>query len=161
MTSRIETTLKTSAVPDGEPGSVVVRERDKKFTREILTQHHRLISDEPIAMGGADLGPNPYELLLAALGSCTSMTLRMYATHKQMDLRDIEVVLKHSRVHAEDCAACEKQTPLVDRITRVIKLTGNLDGHQRNRLLEIANQCPVHKTLKSQIHIDTTLAESS
>jgi len=151
----------TAAAFNEVPGSVVVREHDKKFTREILTPHHRLISDEPTAMGGADLGPNPYELLLAALGSCTSMTLRMYATHKQIDLQDIEVVLQHSRIHAEDCAACEQPASLVDRITRVIKLTGNLDDRQRSRLLEIANQCPVHKTLRSRIHIDTTLAESS
>ncbi len=140
-----------------ESGSVVVLERDKKFTREILTQDHRLISDEPIALGGADLGLNPYELLLAALGSCTSMTLRMYANHKQLDLQDIRVKLHHSRIHAEDCDGCEKREPLLDRITRHIQLTGNLTDQQRARLLEIANQCPVHKTLKSQIQVETTL----
>lgn len=140
-----------------ESGSVVVLERDKKFTREILTQDHRLISDEPIALGGADLGLNPYELLLAALGSCTSMTLRMYANHKQLDLQDIRVKLHHSRIHAEDCDGCEKRELLLDRITRHIQLTGNLTDQQRARLLEIANQCPVHKTLKSQIQVETTL----
>lgn len=140
-----------------ESGSVVVFERDKKFTREILTQDHRLISDEPIALGGADLGLNPYELLLAALGSCTSMTLRMYANHKQLDLQDIRVKLHHSRIHAEDCDGCEKRELLLDRITRHIQLTGNLTDQQRARLLEIANQCPVHKTLKSQIQVETTL----
>lgn len=142
--------------PPVEQGSVLVRERDKKFTREILTQHHRLISDEPIAMNGADLGFNPYELLLAALGSCTSMTLRMYANHKQMDLQDIVVKLHHSRVHAEDCAGCEKPM-LLDVITRSIQLTGNLSDQQRARLLEIANQCPVHKTLQNKIQIKTNL----
>lgn len=142
-----------------EAGSVVVLERDKKFTREILTQDHRLISDEPIALGGADLGLNPYELLLAALGSCTSMTLRMYANHKQLDLQDIQVKLHHSRIHAEDCDGCEKREPLLDRITRRIQLTGNLTDQQRTRLLEIANQCPVHKTLKSQIQVETTLTD--
>lgn len=141
------------------PGNVIVRERDKKFTREISMQHHTLISDEPIAMGGADLGPNPYELLLAALGSCTSMTLRMYANHKQLDLQDIQVELHHSRIHAEDCASCEEQTALVDRITRVIQLTGNLDEKQRTRLLEIANQCPVHKTLQNKIQIETSVVD--
>ncbi|WP_297324651.1 alpha/beta fold hydrolase [Nitrosomonas sp.] len=141
------------------PGSVIVCERDKKFTREISMQHHTLISDEPIAMGGADLGPNPYELLLAALGSCTSMTLRMYANHKQLDLQDIQVELHHSRIHAEDCVSCEEQPALIDRITRVIQLTGNLDPKQRARLLEIANQCPVHKTLQNKMQIETSIID--
>ena len=141
-----------------EPGGVIVRERDKKFTREILAGHHHLISDEPVAMGGADLGLNPYELLLAALGSCTSMTLRMYANHKQIDLQDIQVELHHTRIHAEDCAACEAQAPFIDRITRSIQLTGHLNDQQRTRLLEIANQCPVHKTLRNQIDIKTRLS---
>ncbi|TXI29137.1 MAG: alpha/beta fold hydrolase [Nitrosomonas oligotropha] len=160
--------LKTDPVPvktDGalqpvvELGSVIVRECDKKFTREILTPHHRLISDEPIALGGADLGFNPYELLLAALGSCTSMTLRMYANHKQIDLQDITVELHHSRVHAEDCSGCEKQKTQIDVITRTIQLRGNLSDQQRARLLEIANQCPVHKTLQNKIQIDTNLID--
>ncbi|MEK6685390.1 MAG: bifunctional alpha/beta hydrolase/OsmC family protein [Pseudomonadota bacterium] len=141
-----------------EPGSVIVRERDKKFTREILAGHHHLISDEPVAMGGADLGLNPYELLLAALGSCTSMTLRMYANHKQIDLQDIQVKLHHTRIHAEDCAACEAQAPFIDRITRSIQLIGHLNDQQRIRLLEIANQCPVHKTLRNQMDIKTKLS---
>lgn len=145
--------------PTVEPGSVIVRECDKKFTREILTPHHRLISDEPIALGGADLGFNPYELLLAALGSCTSMTLRMYANHKQIDLQDIVVELHHSRVHAEDCTGCEKQKTQIDVITRTIQLHGNLSDQQRARLLEIANQCPVHKTLQNKIRIDTNLID--
>ncbi len=162
--SRYLTTDRIAAKPDDtgrppvEQGSVIVRERDKKFTREILTQHHRLISDEPIAMDGADLGLNPYELLLAALGSCTSMTLRMYANHKQIDLQDIVVKLHHSRVHAEDCAGCEKQM-LLDVITRSIQLTGNLSDQQRTRLLEIANMCPVHKTLQNKIQIKTDLMD--
>lgn len=137
-------------------GAVVVRERDKKFTREIITAHHHLISDEPEKAGGADLGLNPYELLMAALGSCTSMTLRMYANHKKLELRDIVIELQYSRVHADDCASCEKQEALVDKITRMIKLTGQLDAAQRKRLLEIANRCPVHKTLENQIVIETT-----
>ena len=138
---------------------MIVRECDKKFTREILTQHHRLISDEPIAQGGADLGFNPYELLLAALGSCTSMTLRMYANHKQIDLQNIQIDLHHSRVHAEDCAGCEKQTLLIEVIERNIHLTGNLDEAQRTRLMEIANKCPVHKTLENKLQIKTNLVD--
>ncbi|MXS83932.1 alpha/beta fold hydrolase [Nitrosomonas oligotropha] len=145
--------------PTVEAGSVIVREYDKKFTREILTPRHRLISDEPIALGGADLGLNPYELLLAALGSCTSMTLRMYANHKQIDLQDITVELHHSRIHAEDCSDCEKQKTQINVITRAIQLNGNLNDQQRARLLEIANQCPVHKTLQSKIQIETNLID--
>ncbi len=145
--------------PAVEPGSVIVRESDKKFTREILTSNHRLISDEPIALGGADLGFNPYELLLAALGSCTSMTLRMYANHKKIDLQDIYVELHHSRIHAEDCGSCEKQKTQIDVIMRKIQLSGNLSEQQRARLLEIANQCPVHKTLQSKIQIQTNLVD--
>lgn len=140
-------------------GVVVVRERDRKFTREILTHRHCVISDEPITLGGSDLGLNPYELLLAALGSCTSMTLRMYANHKQIDLQDIRVELHHSRVHADDCADCEQQKALIDVMTRSIHLTGNLTDQQRSRLLEIANQCPVHKTLQGKIRIDTNLLD--
>lgn len=140
-------------------GDVVVRELDKKFTREILTPHHRLVSDEPVALGGADLGLNPYELLLAALGSCTSMTLRMYANHKQLDLQGIQVTLHHDKVHAQDCADCGNKASLIDVITRTIQLTGHLDEKQRARLLEIANQCPVHRTLQSRIHINTSLMD--
>lgn len=148
-----------TVAPPVAPGSVVVREHDKKFTREILTPHHRLISDEPIALGGADLGLNPYELLLAALGSCTSMTLRMYANHKQLDLQGIQVTLHHDKVHAQDCADCDNKASPVDVITRTIQLTGHLDEKQRGRLLEIANQCPVHRTLQSKIHINTSLMD--
>ena len=87
------------------------------------------------------------------------MTLRMYANHKQIDLQDIQVELQHSRIHADDCASCEEQTSLIDRITRSIRLTGNLSDQQRARLLEIANKCPVHKTLQNQVHVETTLAD--
>lgn len=146
---------KLSLVPEVKPESVVVREKNKLFTREIFTENHILTSDEPKAIGGSDQGPNPYELLLAALGSCTSMTMRMYANHKKMDLHDIEVELSHCRMHAEDCEACEKQEQMIDKVSRIITLTGNLDEAQRARLLEIANKCPVHKTLTNQIHIDT------
>ena len=137
-------------------GHVVVREYDKKFSRQVFTEHHQFMSDEPVSVGGANLGANPYELLLAALGSCTSMTLRMYANHKKIELQDIEVVeLTHSRIHAEDCESCGEQDQLIDRITRIIKLTGTLDDKQRARLIEIANRCPVHKSLENQIHIET------
>lgn len=149
-----------SATPVLEPGNVLVRELDKKFTREVWTQHHRYVSDEPISMGGTDLGMNPYELLLAALGCCTSMTLRMYANHKQLALQDIQVKLQHSRIHAEDCAGCDKPASMIDVITRTILLVGDLQEAQRQRLLEIANQCPVHKTLQNKMQIRTSLTDS-
>lgn len=147
------------ALPIIEPGTVIVRERDKKFAREIFTQQHRLISDEPVEQGGADSGANPYELLLAALGSCTSMTLRMYANHKKLDLEAIEVTLRHSRVHLDDCETCDDKNTLVDKIDREIKLVGRLDDDQRKRLLEIADKCPVHKTLVNEIVIETKLTQ--
>ncbi len=146
---------KLNLVPEVKSESVIVREKDKKFTREIFTENHILTSDEPKAVGGNDLGANPYELLLAALGSCTSMTLRMYANHKKIDLHDIEVELAHSRIHAKDCEICEKQDQMIVKISRIITLTGNLDEAQRTRLLEIADKCPVHKTLTNQIYIET------
>ncbi len=144
--------------PTVKTNSVIVREQDKKFTREIFTAHHQLISDEPLEMNGANLGPNPYELLLAALGSCTSMTLRMYANHKKLDLQDIEVELHLSKIHAKDCESCEEQESLIDQITRTITLTGQLNNQQRERLLEIADKCPVHKTLENQINIVTEIS---
>lgn len=158
-TSQLSEKQEETAGSSVKQGVVIVCERDKKFTREILTQHHRLISDEPIALGGSDLGFNPYELLLAALGSCTSMTLRMYANHKQIDLQDIQVELQHDRIHAEDCSDCEKQKTQIDVLTRNIRLTGDLSDQQRARLLEIANKCPVHKTLQNKIQIDTNLTD--
>jgi putative redox protein len=147
------------ALPIIESGTVIVRERDKKFAREIFTQQHRLVSDEPVEQGGADSGANPYELLLAALGSCTSMTLRMYANHKKLDLEAIEVTLRHSRVHLDDCETCDDKNTLVDKIDREIKLVGRLDNDQRKRLLEIADKCPVHKTLVNEIVIETKLTQ--
>lgn len=147
------------ALPIIESGTVIVRERDKKFAREIFTQQHRLVSDEPVEQGGADSGANPYELLLAALGSCTSMTLRMYANHKKLDLEAIEVTLRHSRVHLDDCETCDDKNTLVDKIDRKIKLVGRLDDDQRKRLLEIADKCPVHKTLVNEIVIETKLTQ--
>lgn len=147
------------ALPVIQPGTVIVRERDKKFAREIFTQQHRLVSDEPVEQGGADSGANPYELLLAALGSCTSMTLRMYANHKKLDLEAIEVTLRHSRVHLDDCETCDDKNTLVDKIDREIKLVGRLDDDQRKRLLEIADKCPVHKTLVNEIVIETKLTQ--
>jgi len=120
---------------------------------------HQLLSDEPKRAGGNDQGPDPYEMLLAALGSYTNMTLRMYAERKEWPLQEIRVVLKHSKSYAKDCADCERPTAMLDRIERRITLIGELSAGQRQRLLEIANLCPVHRTLTSKIDIQTGLAE--
>src|SRR5207344_3239672 len=113
---------------------------------------------EPVSAGGKDAGPNPYELLLMSLGACTSMTLRLYARRKQLPLTRVAVRLRHARIHAEDCAECETKTGFVDRIEREIVLEGPLDEGQRKRMLEIANLCPVHRTLTSEVSIITQLA---
>jgi uncharacterized OsmC-like protein len=141
-----------------EPGWIkVVETREGKFTELLLDGRHGLVADEPIAAGGTDRGPGPYELLLMALGACTNMTLRLYADRKGMPLTRASVRLKHAKIHAEDCADCETKQGMLDRIERVIDLEGPLDDEQRKRLLEIANMCPVHRTLTSEIKIDTRL----
>jgi putative redox protein len=106
-------------------------------------------------------GLDPYALLLAGLGACTSITLRMYADHKQWPLENIDVHLNQQKIHARDCAACESDTGKIDLIEREIELTGPLDSTQRERLLEIANKCPVHRTLKSETLVETHLRDES
>jgi putative redox protein len=122
---------------------------------------HRLRADEPPDVGGNDEGPNPYELLLAALGTCTGMTVRLYAERKQWPLKGVEVRLAHSRIHAEDCAECETKQGMLDRIDAEIIFTGDLSDEQKHRLMEIAEKCPVHRTLISEIQIRTRLAQGS
>jgi putative redox protein len=122
---------------------------------------HQLLSDEPKEAGGNDQGPDPYELLLAALGSCTNMTLRMYAERKGWPLKEVRVFLTHSKNYAKDCADCERPTAMLDRIERRITLVGELSEEQQQRLLAIANLCPVHRTLTSKIDIQTGLVEPS
>ncbi|OOL32707.1 osmotically inducible protein C [Rhodococcus rhodochrous] len=128
-----------------------------RFGQRITLGRHLITADEPTPVGD-DTGPSPYDLLLASLGACTSMTLRMYADRKQWPLENVTVSLRHSRIHAADCADCETRTGRLDKIERVIHLAGDLDEQQRQRLLDIADRCPVHRTLHSEIVVDTTLA---
>ena len=138
-------------------GTVTVTETGTgTYTQQITAGHHRLLADEPQPIGD-DAGPSPYDLLLAALGACTSMTVRMYANRKAWPLEQVRVTLRHSRIHAEDCAQCETTNGLIDHIDRDIELVGGLDDTQRQRLLGIANRCPVHQTLTSEVDIATSL----
>jgi putative redox protein len=139
------------------PGVRVAEAGQGKFTEDVYAGRHRLRADEPESAGGTDTGPSPYDLLMAALGSCTAMTIRMYAEHKKLPLERVTVDLAHGKVHAADCAECETREGRIDRIERVITLEGELDEAQRAKLLEIANKCPVHRTLHSEVWIPTTL----
>ena len=134
---------------------IVVHGNAMGFAQEITAGPHRLLADEPSAVGGTDTGPNPYDLLLASLGACTSMTVSLYARRKQWPLEAVTVRLRHSKIHATDCEECETKTVLLDRIERDVELQGNLTQEQRTRLLDIANRCPVHRTLTSEIQILT------
>jgi putative redox protein len=136
----------------------VVKAGASRYDQEIAVGPHRLLADEPRDVGGNDAGPNPYELLLAALGACTSMTVRMYAERKQWPLQGVEMRLAHSRIHAEDCAECDTKQGMLDSIEAEITLIGELSDEQRQRLVEIASMCPVHRTLKSEIQIRTDLS---
>jgi uncharacterized OsmC-like protein len=135
--------------------SVVVRGSAAGFAQEIVAGPHRLAADEPVSVGGTDTGPSPYDFLLAALGACTSITVGMYARRKGWSLEEVTVNLRHSKIHATDCAECETREGMLDRIERDIHFAGSLTSEQRSKLLEIANKCPVHRTLTSEIVITT------
>jgi uncharacterized OsmC-like protein len=139
-----------------EPGTVIVRETGHgSFQQEIISGAHKLIADEPTETGGLGSGLGPYDLLLAALGACTSMTLRLYADRKKFPLKRTEVRLRHHRIYANDCAECETKEGMIDRIECAITLEGDLNAEQRAKLMEIADKCPVHRTLTSEINIRT------
>ena len=138
-------------------GHVLVEEKNHKFTQHISSDSHYWLADEPLAMGGDNMGPDPYEHLLAALGACTAMTLRMYASHKQLPLEHVRVELSHRREHGKDCQDCPDKNVAIEVIERQISLSGDLSDEQRQRLLEIANKCPVHKTLHSPLKVDSQL----
>ena len=127
--------------------------------RRIAIGPHRLIADEPLAAGGADSGPGPYDLLLGALGACTAMTMRLYADRKALPMDRVTVTLKHGKIYAKDCEECETKEGMLDQIERVIAVDGALDAEQRTKLMEIADKCPVHKTLTSEVRIVTTAGE--
>ncbi len=128
-----------------------------KFTTQLHAGRHRMVADEPEDAGGMDLGPSPYQLLSSALGACTAMTLRMYADHKSWDLKEVVVHVDHEKRHSEDCENSEKKTSKIDYFIRSIEIEGDLTRDQTNRLLEIADKCPVHRTLKGDIEINTSL----
>jgi putative redox protein len=136
-------------------GSVVVRGSAAGFAQEIVAGPHRLAADEPVSVGGTDTGPSPYDFLLAALGACTSITVGMYARRKGWPLEEVTVNLRRAKIHASDCAECETREGMLDRIERDIHFAGSLTNEQRSKLLEIANKCPVHRTLTSEIAIKT------
>jgi len=146
--------------PGAAPRVVVVREtRNSKLQQTVTIGPHHLLADEPVAAGGEDTGPGPYDYLLAGLGACTSMTMRMYADRKALPLERVTVTLKHKKIHAEDCAECETKAGMLDQIDRAIAIEGTLDADQRKRLMEIADKCPVHRTLTSEVRILTTAVD--
>lgn len=155
MTIGCMTTQETDAA--SADGTVIVTEAGSRtFTQQITAGRHEIIADEPAPVGG-DAGPTPYDLLLGALGTCTSMTVRMYANRKDWPLEQIRVTLRHKRIHAKDCVQCETAKGFIDHIDLDIELVGDLDDAQRDRLLQIAERCPVHQTLTSEINIATSL----
>jgi putative redox protein len=148
------TTVATVSEPTNAASpDVVVRGTAHEFLQEVVAGKHHLRADEPVSYGGGDAAPGPYEYLLAALGTCTSMTIGLYARRKKIPLENITVSLHHSRIHARDCEDCETRQGTLDRIDLAIELTGALTPEQRATLLAVAGKCPVHRTLKSEIDI--------
>jgi putative redox protein len=157
-TSRRNQSVLQSSMP---AGSVVVASTGVGAYQQIMLDgRHALHADEPGEAGGNDTGPGPYELLLMALGSCTSMTVHLYAARKKWPLEQVVVTLRQERVYAQDCADCEQPGAMVHRIEKAIELIGALDEAQRNRLVEIADRCPVHRTLTSRIEIQSALVSA-
>jgi putative redox protein len=138
---------------------VIVRSRSG-LTQQITLGPHTLTADEP-RPAGVDLGPTPYDLLLSALGACTAMTVRLYADRKGWQLEGVEVKLRHDKIHAQDCAECETREGFLDRITKELTFTGELDQEQRLRLAEIAERCPVQRTLEREIAIEQSVTSAT
>ena len=146
--------------PDTGDFETAARTRSGGFRTEVIAGGHSLVADEPTSAGGTGAGPSPYDLLAAALASCTSMTLRMYAAHKKIDLESATVRVRHDRIHARDCEDCERSEGRIDRFAREILLAGDLTDEQRQRMLEIADRCPVHRTLHAEVKVRSVLADS-
>src|ERR1051326_8835426 len=142
-------------MPEETEPHVIVHGDAKGFAQKIDIGTHKLTSDEPVSFGGTDTGSSPSDLLLAALGACTSMTIGLYARKRKGPLEEITVSLRHEKIHARDCDDCDTKEGKVDRIWREIHLPGNLTDEQRAKLMEIADKCPVHQTLTSEINIKT------
>jgi putative redox protein len=142
-------------------GHVRVEEKDHKFTQHVWSDSHHWLADEPESVGGNNTGPDPYEHLLAALGTCTAMTLRLYATRKKIPLDHVVVELKHGNDYLKDCEGCEEEPRQIDVLEREITLQGQLSQDERARLLEIANRCPVHRTLHNHLQVRTVLTAGS
>ncbi len=140
---------------DQKNGQVIARTWNGLCT-EVMANGHALVVDEPVGLGGTDAGPTPYDYLLAALGSCTAMTVRMYADRKGWPLESVRVRMKHGKIHARDCEGCETESGRIDRIELELELEGPLDEEHRWRLREIAEKCPVHRTLDSEVLIETS-----
>ncbi len=138
------------------PAIVTVETADGKFQQKVNAGQHELLADEPVSFGGTDTGPTPYDYLLTALGSCTSMTIKMYADRKDWPLELVHIELEHSREHVGDCSDCSNDENRIDVIDRSITLMGDSSNEQRARLMEIADRCPVHRTLENRIAIHST-----
>lgn len=150
-------------LPEAEPlrseKQVVCRLGPSGYTTEVKAGNHGFLADEPTSMGGDDLGPSPYDLVASGLGACTAITLRMYINRKGWEVTNIKVHLQHQKIHAEDCLQCDTPNGKIDKIDRIIELEGNLTEEQRQRLLEIANKCPVHRTLHNEVVVESKLME--
>jgi uncharacterized OsmC-like protein/alpha-beta hydrolase superfamily lysophospholipase len=157
----LEAMVQAEPASDPGPRTVnVVETRNGRFQQAITVGPHRLLADEPVKVGGLDSGLSPYDLVLAGLGACTAMTMRLYAERKALPLDRVSVVLKHDKIHAVDCENCETKEGMIDRIDRAITMEGKLNDEQRQRLMEIADKCPVHRTLHSEIDIHTVEARA-
>ncbi len=155
----VSTPKKDEPKSDRAANQVIARIGKSGYATDIMAEGHRMVADEPVSMGGTNLGPAPYDYLMAGLGACTAMTLRMYSDRKEWPLDGVTVKLKHQKIHAADCETCETKEGKLDQIEREIELAGGLDDQQKQRLIQIADRCPVHRTLHSEIVIKTELKD--
>lgn len=155
-----ETSAGGGAGPDGGDYETAAITRSDGFRTDVVAGGHALVADEPVSVGGTDAGPSPYDLLSAALAACTSMTLRMYASHKKLGLESATVRVRHGRIHAKDCEDCETKEGHIDHFERELLLAGDLTDDERQRMLEIADRCPVHRSLHAEVKVRTALADS-